>query len=302
MPKRIKSIISYKWRKYLTGIMFVSPFILGFISFFLVPFIQSIVFSVNELEITATGYVLHSVGLANYHNLLFVDPNFRIAYTETLVQMFSRVPAILIFSFFVANMLNQKFRGRTIARVIFFLPVIMGAQAVLALQSGDYMQQAMSYSTIGAELGMLSGSELRNYLMELQLPEGFLQYIFNAADSVPQIINSSGIPILIFLAALQSIPSSVFEAASIEGATKWECFWKITFPMILPMIMVSIVYTIIDSFTSPYNKLVTLIQSTAWQGSGFGVSAAMSWFYFVTIAIILAIVIAVLSRSSYKYS
>ncbi|HOB09706.1 MAG TPA: sugar ABC transporter permease [Limnochordia bacterium] len=300
--KRRRSILTMKWRKYLTGFMFVSPFVVGFICFFMYPFVQSIIFSFNQLELTPTGYVLHYVGLDNYHNLLFVHPSFRIAFTETLVQMLSRVPAVLIFSFFAANMLNQRFRGRTIARVVFFLPVIMGAQAVLALQSQDYMQKAMSYSKIGAELGMFSGSELRNYLMQLQLPDGLLAYVFGAADSVPQIINSSGIPILIMLAALQSIPSSVFEAASIEGATKWECFWKITFPMILPMIMASVVYTIVESFTSPYNKLVNLIKSTAWQGQGFGVSAAMSWFYFITIAIVLAAVMGVMAKSSHSRS
>mgnify|MGYP000885093447 CR=1 FL=1 len=296
--KRKRSVLTMKRRKYLTGLMFVSPFVVGFISFFLYPFIQSIVFSFNQLELTPSGYILHYVGFTNYHDLLFVHPNFRIAYTETLVQTLSRVPAVLIFSFFAANMLNQRFKGRTVARVVFFLPVIMGAQAVLALQSQDYMQKAMSYSKIGAELGMFSGSELRNYLMQLQLPEGFLKYVFNAADSVPQIINNSGIPILIMLAALQSIPSSIYEAASIEGATKWECFWKITFPMILPMIMASVIYTIVESFTSPYNKLVNLIKSTAWQGQGFGVSAAMSWFYFITIAIVLAVVMGIMSRSS----
>ena len=300
--KHKRRFLTMKGRKYLTGFMFVSPFVIGFMCFFLYPFIQSIVFSFNQLEITSTGYVLHYVGFANYHNLLFVHPNFRIAYVDTLIQMLSRVPAILIFSFFAANMLNQKFRGRTLARVVFFLPVIMGAQAVLALQSTDHMQKAMSYSKIGAELGMFSGSELRNYLLELQLPEGLLNYVFNAADSVPQIINSSGIPILIILAALQSIPSSIFEAASIEGATRWECFWKITFPMILPMIMASVVYTIVESFTSPYNQLVNLIKTTTWQGSGFGVSAAMSWFYFMTIAVVLAVVMCIMSKSSQSQS
>lgn len=284
-------------RKYLIGFMFVSPFVLGFVFFFLYPFIQSIIFSLSELEITVDGYVLHDVGLENYRNVLFVHPRFRIAYTQTLLQMVSNVPAILVFSFFAANMLNQKFRGRGLARIIFFLPVILGSQAVLMLQRGDLMQQAMSYSTLGEELGMFSGSDFRDYLMGLRLPEQFLNYIFLAADRVPQIINSSGIPILIFLAALQSIPNSVYEAASIEGATKWESFWKITFPMILPMILASIIYTIVESFTSPYNELVHLIQSTAWQGSGFGISSAMSWFYFATIFIILIIVIGIISRS-----
>ena len=127
--------------------------------------------------------------------------------------MAARIPVILIFSFFAANLLNQKFPGRTLARVIFFLPVVMSAEIVLKMQQADYMQQAMSLS----ESGLIPLSVLRESLVSLKLPLVFVNFIFEAINQVPVIIRSSGIQILIFLAALQSISPSLYEAADMEG-------------------------------------------------------------------------------------
>ena len=120
--------------------------------------------------------------------------------------------------------------------------------------------------------------------------------IFQAINEVPLIIRSSGIQILIFLAALQSIPKSLYEAAHMEGATGWEAFWKITFPLVSPLLLVNVVYTIVDSFTAADNALLELIQNSAWSGSGFGVSTAMSWIYFAAVLAILAVTIILLGR------
>jgi len=247
---------------------------------------------VSKLTIVPTGYELDYVGLENYRHVLLVDPRFRQVFVETVVTMAARIPVVLIFSFFAANLLNQRFRGRMLARVIFFLPVIMGAEISLKMQQADYMQQAVSFS----ESGLLSMAALQQLLTTLKLPQAFIGFIFQAINEVPLIIRSSGIQILIFLAALQSIPKSLYEAAHMEGATAWEAFWKITFPMVSPLLLVNVVYTIVDSFTAADNALLELIQDAAWMGSGFGVSTAMSWIYFAAVLGILAVTIILLGR------
>ncbi len=301
MKTRKRWSLNLHEKRALSGYIFVLPFAIGFLLFYLYPIYQSLLFSLSGLTITATGFELNHVGLQNYYKIIFENPQFRIVFTETVVKTLADLPLILIFSFFAANLLNQNFKGRFIARVIFFLPVIIGAQAVLKLQSGDFMGAMLRNANLAAEAGIFRGLRLEKYLYNVKLPVWFIEYIMRGVNHLPEIINSSGIQILIFLAALQSIPSSLYEAAKMEGATGWEYFWKITFPLISPQVLTNVVYTLVDSFTAHDNKLVDLIRSTAWQGgsAGYGVSVAMSWFYFLTIAIILIVVSATIGRSVY---
>src|SRR5690554_3064516 len=250
MRRRLK--LSLRAQKSVLGLLFTLRFIMGLAASVAYPFAQSVIFSVSKLTIVPTGYELDYVGLDNYRHVLLVDPRFRQVFVETVVTMAARIPVVLIFSFFAANLLNQRFRGRMLARVIFFLPVIMGAEISLKMQQADYMQQAVSFS----ESGLLSMAALQQLLTTLKLPQAFIGFIFQAINEVPLIIRSSGIQILIFLAALQSIPKSLYEAAHMEGATGWEAFWKITFPLVSPLLLVNVVYTIVDSFTAADNALL----------------------------------------------
>jgi ABC-type sugar transport system permease subunit len=132
--------------------------------------------------------------------------------------------------------------------------------------------------------------------MYLKLPEGLLTYIVQGSERISEIIRSSGIQILIFLAGLQSIPSSLYEVAKIEGATGWESFWMVTLPLLSPLIVTNIVYSIIDFFTAPSNELVNFIQDNTFGGAGYGVSMAMSWLYFVLVGIFLLLTAGLISR------
>jgi ABC-type sugar transport system permease subunit len=137
---------------------------------------------------------------------------------------------------------------------------------------------------------------LRSIFENSSIPEGMMEYVVGAAESLPTVIRASGVQILIFLAGLQSIPRDVYEAASVEGATAWERFWLITFPMLTPLILTNVVYTVIDSFTVMNNELVLLIRTTMLEGAGYGVGMAMAMIYFTAIAIVLALVFAILSK------
>lgn len=298
MLEKIKHRFTLNTKRKLTGYLFTLPFVIGFILFFLYPFLQSIIFSLNKLSVVSEGYVLEYVGLNNYYHALVIDANFVPSLSATIVQLLIDVPAILVFSLFAALLLNHEFRGRLLARMIFFLPVIIGAEVVHLIEQGDYMQQVIDQAIEEQGLeGMFMAVE--NILLELRLPDIFLGYLIDVLEYIPQIINSSAIQILIFLAALQSIDLSLYEVARIEGANGWERFWKVTFPMISPLLLVNTVYTVIDSFTSPYNAVIQLIQNTAWGGAGYGVSAAMAWVFFISIMVILGVVIKIVSRRLY---
>ena len=120
--------------------------------------------------------------------------------------------------------------------------------------------------------------------------------ILYAVDNTYKIVNSSGVQILIFVSALQSINPSVFEAAKVEGATKWEEFWKITFPLLTPMILVNIVYTVVDSFTNPAYKVLDYIESQAFEGNRLGYASALSWAYFLIVLMVLGVVWRLIAR------
>lgn len=291
--------LSLTSQRALAGIIFVLPFVIGFMLFFAYPFVQAIQFSLSDLKVTTTGYTLTYIGLENYRKALFVNPNYVRNLVGVFGKMLAEVPVIIGFSFFAAVLLSQEFKGRLLARLIFFLPVILGSGIVLRIEQWDLMHALLE--TGGTEGGGVFGGEVANFLMQFKLPESAVTYIVSTVEQIPRIIRSSGIQIVIFLAGLESIPSSFYEASEIEGASGWESFWMITFPMLTPLILTNVVYTIIDSFTAPDNTLVTMIQDGAFSNLGFGQSMAMTIMYFAVIAAVLAVVMRVLSKGVFYH-
>lgn len=294
-------------KRSIMGYVFVLPFIIGIITFFFYPVMQSLIFSFSRLELSENGYTLFPVGFLNYNNALNLNPDFRKQLVEAFQNMITGVPLIIIFSFFAANLLNQKFRGRATARAIFFLPVILSSGIMISIANGDLIQSAMglvgsgtgangsSNITQNAQLGF--GSEyLFIFMVSSKLSPQLIGLIIGAIDKIPTIVGASGVQILIFLAGLQSISPSLFEASNIEGATGWENFWKITFPMISPLILVNTIYSIIDAFTNSSNKIIQLIKDTAFKENNYCYSAAFSWIYFIAIFLVLSLVVWTISK------
>jgi len=287
--------LSLAQKKAIVGVIFVMPFLIGFALFFLYPFIQAIQFSLSELQITPSGFTLTPVGWENYRRALFVNTAYVPRLTDVVLRMFTEVPMIVAFSFFAAVLINQKFKGRLLARIIFFLPVILSSGIVLQIEQWDTMHYLLSTGA-DTSAGGFFGTQTQELLMQLNIPEVFANYVVNAVDRIPSIIKSSGIQIVIFLAGLQSISPSLYEASQIEGASGWENFWTITLPMVSPLVLTNVIYTIIDSFTSVENSLVMMLQEGAFTTLGFGQSSAMSIMYFGVIIGILLIVGLILSR------
>ncbi len=286
-------------REALAGIGFALPFLIGFFGLFLPMIIKSVSYSFSNMTVESTGYVLTKAaknGFEHYIRALTIDPDFNRMLLEAVIDMFTKVPLVLIFSFFMANLLNQKFHGRAVARSILFLPVILTSGVILGLESSDLLVTTLSpaemtgtdFSTIMNVSGFL--------LQYTDLPDSAINFLANAVNGIYSIIIASGVQILIFLAGLQSISPSLYEASSMEGATAWENFWKITFPMISPLILVNSVYTIIDSFTSETNEIMKDIKNTIFGEVKYGLGSAMAWIYFICIAVILLIVGGVISK------
>jgi len=281
------------------GVLFASPLIIGMIMLFLLPLIQSFRFSLSSINIVESGFATEYKGFENYISLFTSNPDYPRSLTESVAHMLVNVPIIIIFSLFAAVLLNQKFRGRSIARAIFFLPVILASSAIANLDISSFVGgTAMSGGGEGGA-NLLQSFELKKMLLESGMGPAIVDYITGAVDRIYEIISSSGVQILIFLAGLQSISPSLYEASKIEGATGYEIFWKVTFPMMTPLILTNLVYSIIDSFSS--NKINTLISQTAFKTFDFGLSAAMSWVYFIVVAIILFVSTALISRKVFYY-
>ncbi|HKM17111.1 MAG TPA: sugar ABC transporter permease, partial [Limnochordia bacterium] len=237
--------LTLRQKRSLAGYLWVSPFIIGFIFFFLAPMLQSFRFSVSELVFTTEGYELNYVGIQNFRYAVTVDPNFNQYFTETVLGILVNIPSVIMFSFFIASILNQEFKGRTVVRAIFFLPVILTAGVLHQLEVEDLMY----LTTRDRGNIMLSTATMRDFFLDMSLPKGIIGYVVAAASNLPQLIEYSAIPILIFLAGLQSVPVHLYECAKIEGATGWETFWKITFPLISPLFLTNVIFITVYSFT-----------------------------------------------------
>lgn len=293
IAKRIFRSRSYTEQKALWGFLYVLPWLLGFLFFFLIPLLYSLQYSLSEIEANAKGMTVKFIGFDNYIEALTVNTSFNRTLTDSVVNMVVNVPLIVIFSLFLAVLLNQKFVGRGIARSIFFLPVIL-ASGVIANLEATSLVQAINEQNANGGVFSIGTMELMRIMLNSGMNEDIVMYLMDAVERIYQIVSQSGVQILIFLAGIQTISPQLYEASKIEGATGYEAFWKITFPMVSPLILVNVIYTIIDSFSR--NDMTTLIRETGFTTFNFGLSSAMAWIYFLVIMIILLISTYVISK------
>lgn len=302
--KREKVCLTLEGKNARAGYLFILPFLVGFILFMLIPMFQSfrMIFTKVSIDVVNFGFVLDFIGLENLQRALTVDPDFNRLLVEELIRMVLIVPAIIIFSLFIALLLNQEFKARGFVRAIFFLPVILSSGVLIGLESGNSLLHSIAAAI--KESNQMKSS-ITNVLQEILAAEGaasrFMRYIFQIINQIYTIAMASGIQIIIFLSALQTIPPSMFEAAKIEGATSWECFWKITFPMISSLILVNVVYSVVDFFLRTDNRVMNKIFLALVHHLDFGYSAAMAWFYFLIVIIVIGVTMGLVSKKVYYY-
>jgi ABC-type sugar transport system permease subunit len=302
--KQNKLTLTMEGRNALAGYLFLLPFVIGFLSFMVLPIIESLrmVFSRVRIDLERNGFSMEFTGLENLKRVFTVDPEFNRMLTEELWRMVLIVPAIIIFSLFVALILNQEFKARGLVRAVFFLPVILSSGVMIGLETNNALLSSM------AEIikeGNLLRTSVTRVLQDILVAEGaasdFMAYIFIVINQIYDIAMASGIQIIIFLSALQTIPPSMLEAAEIEGATSWECFWKITFPMVSPLILVNVVYSVVDYFLRTDNRVMEKINTTLIGRLDFSFSTTMAWVYFMVVMVIIGTAIALISKKVYYY-
>ncbi|MFC0470749.1 carbohydrate ABC transporter permease [Halalkalibacter kiskunsagensis] len=283
-----KSFQTYEGQKALWGFLFVSPWLIGFIVFFMIPLVNSLRYSLSTIEASSEGMQITFVGFTNYVQALTVNTSFNRILVESLIDIVVNVPLIVIFSLFLAVVLNQKFFGRTVSRAIFFLPVILASGAIVSLEATSLVQ-AVNQQNGGSSgaINALSSFELERMMLRAGVHENIVMYLTGAVNRIYDIVSQSGVQILIFLAGIQAISPQLYEASKVEGATGYEAFWKITLPMVSPLILVNVIYTIIDSFSR--SPVTDIIMSTGFDTFNFGLSSAMAWLYFLSIMLILVV-------------
>jgi ABC-type sugar transport system permease subunit len=290
------------------GYLFILPFLIGFLAFMFYPILQSLlmVFSEVKIDTIRHGFSMTFSGLANLKRVFMIDPDFNRLLAEEIGRMVLIVPAVIIFSLFIALVLNQNFAGRGIVRAVFFLPVILSSGVMIGLETNNSLLSSMAQiiqegnSANASVTGVLEDILVQSESGSSFITD-FMAYIFDIVNQIYDIAMASGIQIIIFLSALQTIPVSMFEAAKIEGATSWESFWKITFPMVSSLILVNVVYSVVDFFIRTDNAVMNKIRATLLQRLEYGFSTAMAWVYFLAVIVIVGIASALSSRKVYYY-
>lgn len=280
MRKRLR--IGSAMQRKLWGMLFLGNWMIGFLLFMAFPLAYSFYMSFNHLEILASGLKVEYRGLSHYKTILF--ENGRYLYEELfpfLREALLMIPVIVIFALLIAIMLNQRFAGRAVFRIIFFLPVIF--------TTGQIIQEFMAQGE--GNINFLERYNVSQFVMQL-FPGSWSAPIISVLGSFVLVLWYSGVQILIFLAGRQTISGSIYEAARIDGATPWESFWKITLPEMVPFLLLNTIYTVVDLFTFPTNPIIQRVSTQA----NYGLSSALAWIYFAIILVFLGLIFAGFAR------
>lgn len=293
-----------------TGYLFILPWFIGFVLFYVRSLILTGQFAFSNLTMNPSGggYQLDWVGWDNFVYAFRAHGTFKQILTTSIINMVVDVPLITFFSLFMALLLNKKFPGRFIVRAIFFLPIILNSGAVTAAMEMSEAMMSGGISTMASEVSssasasgaVMSIDYFINLFMSLGIPVSLLDYVIAAVARINDIISASGVQIIIFIAALQAIPGSLYEVAKIEGATGYETFWKVTFPMVMPHIITNVVYTIVDSFTG--SNVVELAYDTAFKQFNYGLSSVFSLVSTIITCVILVLVCGFIQKRTFYYN
>ena len=293
-------------RRALYGYLFILPFIIGLVFFMIKPLFQSFIMSLSQITIGTNGFTQELNHFENYKRAFLIDPEFNRLLVENITQMIYRSLATIVFSFFVALILNQKFKGRALVRSIFFLTVILSSGVLVGLEYSNTM-----ISQLKATIEEQGNSNTITVVLEEILVSNtggvngvsgkLFKTLFEIIDSIYDVAMASGIQIIIFLSGLQNIPPSMYEAADMEGCTAWESLWKITVPMVSPLMLVCWVYTVVDFFMRTDNAIMTKIDNQLTIQLNFGFSSAMSWVYFAVCMALIGLSSFIISKVVYNY-
>lgn len=287
--------LKHKTKRNINGFIFILPWLIGFITFFAIPIINTCIYSFNTVSVASTGGMnLDFSGIKNYIDLFkkeVTTENTQIL--RMLLQenqkMLVDVPLTVIFSLFIALLINAKFKGRGLARVVFFLPIILGLDIVVKMMKIDTSGVTETAATV------FDSTSFSDVLLQFTgLKPEVVNLIQNTINGIFTLITRSGVQTLIFLAGLQSINPSLYEVAKIEGVTTYETFWKVTIPLTSNIIFFVAVYTLVDMFlASPITKE---IHNFAFVKSKIGVGSALSMIFILNAVVLLGAIVVFLKK------
>ena len=299
--KKQSKVAGLQRRKAISGYLFIAPFIIGFLAFMVKPLFQSLYMSFCTVEVSPNG--IHNVfkGLANYIQAFTIDTEFNRLLVEEISRMCINSLAIMVFSFFVALILNQKFKGRALVRAIFFLPVILSSGVILGVESNNALLASVQNMVAETTSTTSVTDAIKSILLTSGIGASAFEKVFDIVDGIYDVAIASGIQIIIFLSGLQTISTNMYEAAAIEGCTAWESLWKITFPMISSLFLVNWIYTIVDFCMRSDNQVMEKISDQMIQYINYGFASAMSWIYFLIVIVIIGVSSFIISKGVYYY-
>lgn len=278
----------------LTGVAFISPWLIGVLFFFLVPLVSTVRNMFGDIKIGNGGIDYKYVGLENIKEIFFRNPDNGRMILENLGSSIWTTVLVLTFSIFAALLINQKFHGRALVRALFALPIIVSSGVLLQVFKQDLFAQTMT----GEAGSIFQSSALETMMFNMGLSQKIITFVTGFVDSIMDIIWQAGVQILLFLAGLQAIPTSLYEVSSVEGATAWQTFWKVTFPLLTPYLILNTIYTIIDAFTF-YDNPVMAEVIELFRDFKYGWASVLSMVYSLVIFLLIGIVFLVLSRFAY---
>jgi len=301
------SKLTLEQKRGIWGFVFLSPWLLGFMLFFAGPIYETFMFSLSSVNVDINYIETTFIGLDNYRWAFTIDPFFNQFIITLAFPAMATVAIVVIFSLFAAILINGKYPGKGIVRTIFFVPIIMGASiAGTSIVGGDAVTEA---TTVSMGFGGMSALFLIDILQAAGVPAQLTAFLVQSISEIFQVLAQSGVPILIFLAGLQAIPAPLYEVAKIEGSTAYECFWKVTLPMISPMILLSTVYTIVDLFSRHSitgiggNQLEFLarIRTIGFTNGNYGLASAMVMVYILACILVISLVTFIMSKKVFYY-
>lgn len=296
MKKSKNARLTIEKRTALNGHLYVLPFYIGFIFFFLTPIIKSISYVFCNVSFDVTGVLTEFTGLENLKYIFNKDLDFKGNLVTSVTALLWKTPVILILSLLLAMIANINMPGKGVIRSVFFLPVILSSGVVLdTIREDDIAGLMMRGSVVSANGSVVSSNSLANMLEQAGLSISIVNLFINISNNIFDLLFNCGIPMLIFLSGLQGISPSLYEASSVEGATAWDNFWKITLPMIMPVALINLVYIIVDNFASSSNLVMQQVLASV-ELLKLGEASAMVWVFCVIIAVIFAVFFAIANK------
>lgn len=284
-------------RQSMYGICFMIPWCIGFVLFFLIPIIQSITFSFSKVQVETGGFKTIFVALENFDYIFNVQPDYTGNLTTSLTSFIYSLPIITVLSLLLALLLNQKFKGRLVARAVFFIPAIITSGVVMStLMQGDATTMVQG----GSSAYFTGGIDYNKVLTSMGLPNIVTDTLAGYIAEISTLIWNCSVPTILFLSGLQAIPDQLYEVSKVEGATAWEAFWFITFPQLANILVVSVAYISIDLLTNADNAVMTQVYNLAFNQQNYDTSSAMLWAYFPIIGLIVGLLIGIISYFSRK--